>query len=295
MADTKISALTVQATIASAHMSGVDGTPTNKKFPGYAFWGEKGADVASAGTLVLGDDGNFFHITGTTTITDIDFTTAKDGRMAVLEFDGALTLTHNGTTLNLPGGKDIVTAAGDRATIVQDSGDNIHVVAYQRAAGVPSGGVNLGTAVASTSGASIDFTGIPAWVRKITLSLVGVSTNGTSNIILQIGDSGGIETTGYLGAGSFAGTTVGTANYTTGIGINMGLAAGVLHGSFTLTLVDPANNTWAVSNAFGTSNAANTFWGGGSKSTSAVLDRVRLTTVGGTDTFDAGVVNISYQ
>lgn len=97
-----------------------------------ALW-EKGSDVASSGTISLGE-GGFFHITGTTTITDIDFATAKDGRGAWLEFDGALTLTHNATTLNLPGAANITTAAGDRAYVVQDSTDNVHVLAYQRAA-----------------------------------------------------------------------------------------------------------------------------------------------------------------
>ena len=91
----------------------------------------KGSNVASAATVALGT-GRFFHITGTTTITDIDFTDAVDGRWAVLEFDGALTLTHNATTLTLPGGANITTAAGDRAYIVQDSSDNVHVLFYQR-------------------------------------------------------------------------------------------------------------------------------------------------------------------
>jgi hypothetical protein len=96
-----------------------------------ALW-EKGSAVASAATVSLGE-GGFFHITGTTTITDIDFATAKDGRMAWLEFDDALTITHNATTLDLPGDADITTVAGDRMLVVQDSTDNVHVLAYQRA------------------------------------------------------------------------------------------------------------------------------------------------------------------
>lgn len=98
-----------------------------------AIW-EKGSDVASAATVSLGE-GGLFHITGTTTITDIDFATAKDGRIAVLVFDGALTLTHNATTLKLPGGANITTVAGDRAIVVQDSSDNVIVVAYIRNSG----------------------------------------------------------------------------------------------------------------------------------------------------------------
>lgn len=93
-----------------------------------ALW-EKGANVASAGTISLGE-GGYFHITGTTTITDIDFGTAKDGRAAWLIFDGALTLTHNATTLALPGGANITTAAGDMAFVVQDATDNVKVAFF---------------------------------------------------------------------------------------------------------------------------------------------------------------------
>jgi len=100
-----------------------------------ALW-EKGSNVASAATVSLGE-GGFFHITGTTTITDIDFATAKDGRGVWVVFDAALTLTHNGTTLQLPGGASITTAAGDRALFVQDSGDNIICLDYIRASGQP--------------------------------------------------------------------------------------------------------------------------------------------------------------
>lgn len=95
-----------------------------------ALW-EKGSDVASTGTLSLGE-GGYFHVTGTTNITDIDFATAKDGRWAVLVFDGALTLTHNATTLILPSGANIVTVAGDACCVVQDASDNVKVVWYQR-------------------------------------------------------------------------------------------------------------------------------------------------------------------
>jgi hypothetical protein len=103
-----------------------------------ALW-EKGSDTASAGTVSLGE-GGFFHITGTTTITDIDFSTAKDGRTANVVFDDILTLTHNATTLKLPGGTNITTAAGDRACFVQDASDNIVCLWYQRADGTPLAG-----------------------------------------------------------------------------------------------------------------------------------------------------------
>jgi hypothetical protein len=106
-----------------------------------ALW-EKGSDEASSGTVAFGE-GGFFHITGTTTITDIDFDTAKDGRAVDVVFDGALTLTHNGTTLQLPGGANITTAAGDRARFVQDSSDNIICLWYVRAGAPPSLGPHV--------------------------------------------------------------------------------------------------------------------------------------------------------
>jgi hypothetical protein len=155
--------------------------------------------------------------------------------------------------------------------------------------------VTLGTSVASTSGTAIDFTGIPAGVNRITIMFVGVSTNGTSVPIVQLGDAGGIEATGYLGAASaITTTTVGSANYTTGIGLISSMSDTiVLHGPLTLTR--QTGNTWVSSHVFGRNDAAGTALGGASKTLSAELDRVRLTTVGGTDTFDAGAVNIAWE
>lgn len=95
---------------------------------------EKGDNVESATTISLGA-GNLFHITGTTTITDIDYATPVDGRISTLVFDGILTLTHHATTLVLPGGENITTAAGDTCEIVQDSGDSILVTTYVRKSG----------------------------------------------------------------------------------------------------------------------------------------------------------------
>lgn len=96
-----------------------------------ALW-EQGSDIASSGTISIGEGGHF-HVTGTTTITDIDFGTDKAGRAAMLVFDGALTLTHNATTLILPGGANITTAAGDVGIFVSEGSDNVRCVVYQPA------------------------------------------------------------------------------------------------------------------------------------------------------------------
>lgn len=145
--------------------------------------------------------------------------------------------------------------------------------------------VTNGAAVASTSGTAIDFTGIPSWVKRITVSFVGVSTNGTNSIHLQIGDSGGIEVLGYQSVAPF--------NSGYGVKFSPG-AADTLDGAIQLVLADASTNTWTAFGVIvtsGTSAAAM----GGSKSLSATLDRVRVTTLAGTDTFDAGKINIQYD
>ena len=147
-----------------------------------------------------------------------------------------------------------------------------------------------GTAVASTSGTSIDFTGIPAGVRRITVMFNGVSTSSTSNPLIQLGDSGGVETTSYSGVSTSQAGTV--TSYTTGFGISNG--SGSLNLSGTIVLVNVSTNIW-VANGFISAPTANSFLTGGVKELSATLDRVRITTVNGTDTFDAGTINILYE
>ena len=153
--------------------------------------------------------------------------------------------------------------------------------------------LTTGTAVASTSGTSIDFTGIPSWVKRITVMFNGVSTSGTSNYLVQIG-SGSVTTSGYLGTGSnIQGTVINTA-FTTGFGINNNNGAtNVIHGNVQLTLL--TSNTWTASGTLSNSNAAVGLATSGSVSISGALDRVRITTVNGTDTFDAGTINILYE
>lgn len=155
----------------------------------------------------------------------------------------------------------------------------------------------LATEQATTSGTSITFSSIPAWVKKITVQFFGVSTNGTSNWLIQVGDSGGVETSGYLGASTDTtnGSAVTGANYTTGFGARLASAANVVHGSVTLTLEDASNNTWIASGVLALSSSASCVFVAGSKSLTAALDRVVITTVNGTDEFDAGAVNVLYE
>jgi WD40 repeat protein len=148
-----------------------------------------------------------------------------------------------------------------------------------------------------TTNKEIDFTGIPSWVKRVTVMFNGVSTSGTSQVQVQLGDSGGVEITGYLAAASAFrdNLAVITANSTVGFPIQIVVATYVLSGSVTITLLDAATNTWACSYTLANSNTAVTLMGGGSKALSATLDRVRITTAGGTDNFDAGTINIIYE
>lgn len=156
-------------------------------------------------------------------------------------------------------------------------------------------GINLGTAQNSTSGTSIDFTGIPAGVRRVTVMFNGVSTNGSSVHLLQVGTSAGIVSSGYVaGAIGSSGGAGGGSTFTTGFGTSdFGGAANALSGHFVLT--QQSGNNWVASFMLYRANGANLGFGAGHISLSGTLDRVRITTVNGTDTFDAGSINIAWE
>lgn len=156
--------------------------------------------------------------------------------------------------------------------------------------GVP----NSGTAQNSTSGTSIDFTGIPAGTKRITVMFNGVSTNGSSNLQVQIG-SGSITTSGYLSSAALpnnGGATAG-ATYTSGFGIPFASASNALLGHMTVTSL--GSNVYVSSHCISTSTSGAASVGGGNVTLSGAIDRVRITTVNGTDAFDAGSINILYE
>jgi hypothetical protein len=151
----------------------------------------------------------------------------------------------------------------------------------------------LETAVASTSGTSIQFTSLPSWVKKITVMFQGVSTSGSSPPQIQIG-SGSFSTSGYLGSNSIVNATPGSALFTSGFGIGVNTSnwsgAVISHGSFTITLL--TGNTWVCFGGVGRSDVAGNYLTNGSIALGGALDRIRITTVNGTDTFDAGSINL---
>jgi hypothetical protein len=149
-----------------------------------------------------------------------------------------------------------------------------------------------GTAVASTSGTSIDFTSIPSWVKRVTVVFNEVSTNGGSETLIQIGTSSGVVSSGYLSTSVGTAVSAGVSNYTTGFGIRNDSSSYVMSGHMVITNI--SGNIWISSHTTKVSTAVCPV-GGGSITLGGVLDRVRITTVNGTDTFDAGSINILYE
>ena len=156
----------------------------------------------------------------------------------------------------------------------------------------PTAKIVSGTAVASTSGTSIDFTSIPSWVKRITVMFNGVSTNGTSNLLVQLGDSGGIETTGYVSAANYSTNT--NASGTAGFFILYGVPAAANTFQGCIIFCNLSGNIWVMNGNMADDGDRNSS-SAGAKTLSNTLDRVRITTVNGTDTFDAGSINILYE
>ena len=154
----------------------------------------------------------------------------------------------------------------------------------------------LETAKPSTSGTSIAFSGLPAWVKRVTIMFVGISTNGASNLALQIGPVAGVETSGYAG---YAYTPSSTATSSVQWNIAGANSAASLHyGTAVISLADSATNTWVLS-AVGAGVGVNvTSSAGGSKALAGTLSTLRIigsNTGSPVDTFDAGSINILYE
>ena len=246
------------------------------------------AVTTSGGGIVMSGDssGNLSLLSGATTVVAVTATgVAVTGTLSAT---GAVTLT---TALPvLQGGTGVTTSTGTGAG-VHSVGPSISSAVMTTMA---SSVITSGTAVATTTGTSFDFTGIPSWVKRVTIICNEVSTNGASPLLFQIGDSGGIENTGYvsttqyLTGGSGSGSTSSTAGFVNAVGDG----ATVVSGHMVITNI--SSNLWISSNTF-KGSPTYCYFGGGSKTLSATLDRVRITTVNGTDAFDAGSVNILYE
>lgn len=190
--------------------------------------------------------------------------------------------------------------AGSKATglSVSSVGDVAALGKLTQKGGAPVPRMLLLPAKATTSGTSIDFspsdgTSIPSWAKKVTVNLRRVSTTGTSLFLLQVGTASGVVVTGYAGAVLAA---QGTNNSTTGAnstGIKLNESAGVATDSYSgsITLVLDGLN-WVATGTLAGNTSARTMFTVSDGTVVSALDRIRLTTVNGTDTFDAGSISI---
>ena len=193
------------------------------------------------------------------------------------------------TTLTLPttSGTILTTATGQTLTSPTITGAVVSSMA--------SSVITSSTAQASTSGTSITFTGIPSWVKRITVMFNGVSTSGTSNILVQVG-AGSTATTGYNTNGGYiysggSGYTVSGTSFIAGLA--NASASSFIQGL--VTICSFGSNNWVSSTTFAQTSVNLVGWSAGSVALGGTLDRVVITTANGTDTFDAGSINILYE
>jgi len=289
------------------------GTGASSAVGGFDALAARGSDVPTAATLNL-DSANapVVDLTGSVTVTAVTLTS---GRWRIARAAGAFQITA-GASLIVNGSVSVsfTTIGGDlllfqgyaagvvRVWLIGNSGRSIlpglgtagQLLRVNSSGSALEYGANitLATPQATTSGTGVTFSSIPASVRQIAINFSGVSVSGTANLFIQIGDAGGVEGSGYLGSGNFNGGTA--TNFTLGFGVVSATAANVIHGTVFLTLIDPSANTWAASGTLAISNSAGVINVAGTKSLSAILDRVFIAP-GGADTFDAGSINIAYH
>ena len=158
-----------------------------------------------------------------------------------------------------------------------------------------SGSLTLGTAQNSTSGTSIDFTGIPSWAKRVTVMFNGVSTNGTSVVQVQVGISSGIQVTGYNCSYAAITSTNACAPNTLSSGAIVAGALASVSRTGSTVFNSFGSNIWSFTGITADVNGSGVVYSSGLINLSGTLDRIRITTVNGTDTFDAGSINIMYE
>lgn len=195
---------------------------------------------------------------------------------------------------------ELKTGTGSGTTaLTLSSSQNATIAGTLQVAGVSTNMYPLVSGTAQTApfaspNTSAEFTGIPSWAKRITLMCNGVSTNGTSNYQIQIG-SGSFTTSGYASGCSYSGASPGGAALTSGFLVSLLPNAGSLHSGI-IIITNVNGNNWVCSSNLYYGNASTyvLIGAGNAPTLGGSLDRVRLTTTG-TDTFDAGTINIMWE
>lgn len=255
----------------------------------------KGGDLASASPLVLGIDGDYFNLTGTTGFTTI---TVAANRRFRLQFDGVLAITVGaGITLNNDGG-NFTTSTGDIidfqsvavntvvGTIIKGDGSSV--------VPPPISGFTQGTSQSTTSGTSFNFGSIPSGITLILLSFDSVRLSGSDRVLIQLGDAGGIETAGYEATSSHLENLIANdvSSDTSAFALLGGSTTHKHNGVMILSLIDSTSFAWVASYA-GRSLGTVVCVSGGHKSLSAELTQLTISR-SGSDTFTQGTLNIQY-
>lgn len=253
---------------------------------------DSGGSIASAAELPVNGAGNWFTVTGTTSITS--FAAKGVGSVVILEFDGELVLTHNATDLLLPYGLNIGTLAGDVGVFQEYAAGDWRLISFSR----PTLPTTVTSRAMSGEGVESDFTAIPSWVRSISIFLQDVSGTGTDNLELQLGDSGGIETSGYVGTFASVGTVIG--NHSSAFALASTAAAGnVLTGVIRLEFAGPGaqGDVWVADWTISRTSTNNIYHGSGTFEFTSLGERLESLRLqwDGSATFDAGRVLLRYD
>jgi hypothetical protein len=256
------------------------------------------------GAAKLGANSDITSLTACTVITGLTtpLTTAQGGTGTSSTTFANLTTNVTGTLPVTNGGTGLTTLTANNVMLGNGTSTPSFVAPSTSGNVLVSNGttwtsgrpiITSATSQASTSGTSIDFTSIPSSVKRITVMFQSVSLSGTANLAMQIG-SGSIDTAStYAGNASTPSSTF-SYNSTSYILTGSSVSTTSWNGVITLVLLD--SNTWIESgNLNGATSGGYSAYSGGSKSLSGVLDRIRVTTSNGTDTFDAGSINILYE
>lgn len=200
---------------------------------------------------------------------------------------GQPTIAASGITTAELAAATLVTAA---ETIAANNNDTtLPTSAAVKAYADGVGRVTWAAVQATTSGTAFDFTGIPSTAQEIIVAFNGVSLSGTDDILIQLGTSSGVVTSGYTSSSS---TGSGDSTSTSGIVIRATSGGQAFRGRVAIDNMDATNRIWVSSHSL--SNGSSAVYGGAAVTLAATLDRVRVTR-SGTNTFDAGSVSVGYR